>query len=59
MEKLTILVCSADLADAMTDAGLTCTTYLSHLSESLYAEVCTVEQPRAFGKGASLFLAAT
>ena len=59
MEKLTISVSSADAADAMTDAGLTCTTYLSHLSESLYAEVRTVEQPRAFGKGASLFIAAS
>ena len=59
MEKLTISVSSADAADAMTDAGLTCTTYLSHLRDSLYAEVRTVEQPRAFGKGAGLFIAAS
>ena len=59
METLIIAVSSADAADAVSDAGLTCTTYLFHLSESLYAAVRTVEQPRAFGKGASLFIAAS
>jgi len=56
--ELKLEVSSAEVADRSTDAGLIYTFYLAKLSGSLYAEIRTFEQPRAFGKGDSLFIGA-
>jgi hypothetical protein len=47
-----------DAADASAEAGLIKTSYLHRLDNSLYIEVCTVEQPNDFDHAKRLLITA-